>query len=624
MSALISWRNAADSATLTLIDGTADSNFPIANLKLRGLADVFRTASGTQVKIGIDNRSTYYGPVDASFYPSFNNTVHGLQVLEDGDILACGAFTSVSGTTPQRLARLKSNGVPDIAFNANLASGANGTVLAVLYDPSFSGQIIIGGSFTTVQGVTRTRIARLTPSGVLDSSGVWPASDTVRVIAQNPWNNQILVGGDFTTFNGVSVNRLCRYASSPSWGFGVNGAVRAIAFGALGEAFVGGNFTASGAASRTCIACFGVDGSLMPFAATIAGNYGAGITGIHAIAVQIDGKVIIGGNFSTVNGVSRFCLARLNADGSIDTGFGIPFNTTNGTVESIAVMDDGKILVGGVFTTLYGVAKNRIARLNPDGSFDDGFLAGANNAVYTMAKTSDGVFVGGLMTSVDGIGMGRLTRLLPVPPRRLRLLGLLGLDVFSGTISLSVQDRDAPIMRPVISTRIAGSGAKSLVIPLPASIEPDRRFELTWSSLDGQPFSLARLWIGEAIELGDGVDAQWRSGFRDSGTLDVTDGGQHIPTVGVVTRTLSLSLSAKDTELAWGFKDGGAVITNADNLHALQREAGTVGEVIVVPRASTPLWAQASGIYGHIDGAWEIEHQSGPNWRAAFTVEQER
>lgn len=622
MSALISWRNAVDSAIVSATSG--DPNFPVANLQKRGLADAFRTASVNNVEITVDNRGTYYGPVDGSFYPSFNNTVYGVQELESGDILACGSFTTVSGTTPQRLARLKSNGTPDVSFNANLASGANNTVFAVLYDPSFSGQIIIGGAFTMFQGVSRTRIARLTPEGVLDSSGAWPVNNTVRVIAKNPWNNQILVGGDFTTFNGVSVNRLCRYASSPSWGVGVNGNVRAIAFGALGVAFVGGDFTASGINPRTGIACFGTDGSLMPFTATLAGTYGAGTMGVYAIAVQPDGKVLIGGNFSTVNGVSRFCLARLNPNGSLDTGFGIPFDTTNGLVESITVLADGKILVGGSFTVLYGVAKLRIARLNPDGSFDDGFLVESNSNVSTMAQTRDGVLAGGLMTLVDGVSVGRLVRLLPVPPRRLRLLGLLGLEPFSGSITLSVQDRSGPVIRPVLSVRITGNSPQNLVIPLPASIEPDRRFKLTWSSLDSQPFGLARLWLGEAIDLPDGVDAQWRMGFRDSGTLDQTDGQQVVPTAGIITSTVQVTLGAVDTETAWGFQDNGTTVTKADNLRAMQLEAGTTGEVIVVPRTGTALWAQASTIYGHIDTPWEIEHVAGPNWRASFTLSEER
>lgn len=624
MSAFISWRNAADSAALTLITGTAEAGFPISNVKLRGLADVFRATAGTSVKIGIDNRGTYYGPVDASFVPAFNNAVYGLQELEGGDILVCGSFTSVSGTTPQRLAKLRSDGSPDTAFNANLASGANNAVYAVLYDPTFGGKIIIGGGFTSVQGVSRARIARLTPEGALDSSGNWPVNNTVRVIAQNPWDNQILVGGDFTTFNGVSVSRLCRYASSPVWGRGVNGIVRAIAFGALGVAFVGGDFTASGISPRTGIACFGADGSLMPFTTTLAGTYGAGVTGVYAIAVQPDGKVLIGGNFSTVNGVSRFCLARLNADGTLDTGFGIPFDTTNGIVESITVLDDGKILVGGSFTTLYGVAKSRIARLNPDGSLDSDFIVEANNAIYAISAAPDGALVGGLLTLIDGIGVGRMTRLLPAPARRLRLIGLFGLEPFSGSITLSVQDRDAPILRRVFSERVTGTSPQNIVIPLPAAIEPDRYFELSLSSLAARPFGVARLWLGEAIELDKGVDAKWTMSFKDTGSLDMTDGGQAVPTAGVRTKELAVSLTAQDTATAWGFTDESEALTTADCLVDLQMEAGTTGEVIVVPRSGTGRWVRASAIYGHIVDPWGIEHDAGPYWRASFAVSEER
>ena len=99
---------------------------------------------------------------------------------------------------------------------------------------------------------------------------------------------------------------------------------------------------------------------------------------VNSIAVQAGGKILVGGNFTTIGGVTRNYIARLNPDGSIDASFN---PNPNGYVYSIAVQADGEILVGGNFTTIGGVARNRIARLNPDGSLDTTFNPNADKEV---------------------------------------------------------------------------------------------------------------------------------------------------------------------------------------------------------------------------------------------------
>ncbi|WP_198973132.1 delta-60 repeat domain-containing protein, partial [Xylophilus sp. ASV27] len=88
-----------------------------------------------------------------------------------------------------------------------------------------------------------------------------------------------------------------------------------------------------------------------------------------SLAVQPDGKVLVGGGFTQLGGQTRTYLARLNADGSLDTGFN---PDANNAVYSLAVQPDGKVLVGGAFTQLGGQTRNRLARLNADGSLDTG------------------------------------------------------------------------------------------------------------------------------------------------------------------------------------------------------------------------------------------------------------
>ncbi len=94
---------------------------------------------------------------------------------------------------------------------------------------------------------------------------------------------------------------------------------------------------------------------------------------VHAVAIQADGKILIGGGFTLVNGSAHTNLARLNRDGSLDDSFGPSFDGPRPAVYSVVVQDDGKILVGGAFQIINGLGRTNLARLNPDGSLDDGF-----------------------------------------------------------------------------------------------------------------------------------------------------------------------------------------------------------------------------------------------------------
>ena len=131
---------------------------------------------------------------------------------------------------------------------------------------------------------------------------------------------------------------------------------------------------------------------------------------VYSLAVQADGKVLVGGGFTTLGGQARNYIGRLTADGILDSGFN---PGANSSVGSLAVQADGKILVGGGFTMLGGQARNHIGRLNADGTLDSGFNPGANSSVGSLAVQADGkVLVGGFFTTLGGPArnyIGRLT-----------------------------------------------------------------------------------------------------------------------------------------------------------------------------------------------------------------------
>src|SRR5690606_35325661 len=85
---------------------------------------------------------------------------------------------------------------------------------------------------------------------------------------------------------------------------------------------------------------------------------------VNAVIVAPGGRILIGGEFSTVNGQSRGGLARLHADGSLDAGFLPP--VFSGRVDALGLTPDGGILVGGDFETVGGPTRWHLVRLHDD------------------------------------------------------------------------------------------------------------------------------------------------------------------------------------------------------------------------------------------------------------------
>lgn len=125
---------------------------------------------------------------------------------------------------------------------------------------------------------------------------------------------------------------------------------------------------------------------------------------VRAVAIQSDGKILIGGQFTSYNGTPRDLIARLNVDGSLDMTFD-PGTGADYGVRTIAVQSDGKIIIGGAFNFYNGTPRKGIARLNTDGSLDATFDPGlgANYVVHSASIQSDGrVIIGGRSHTTTG------------------------------------------------------------------------------------------------------------------------------------------------------------------------------------------------------------------------------
>ena len=262
----------------------------------------------------------------------------------------------------------------------------------------------------------RTKQDAFNPDGTLDISFTRGANRAVLALALQA-DGKILIGGDFTKLAGspaIARSRIARFnadgTADISFDPGTNRTVRSLAVQLDGKILVGGDFTAlggggTGTTTRKRIGRLNPDGTL-----DITFNPGAGGS-VRALALQPDGEILAGGDFTTLGGSARNFIGRLNPDGTLDTTFN---PGANFSVLSLALQTDGKILVAGSFTTLGGggtAQRNFIGRLNPDGTLDASFDPGANVTVRALAVETDGkILAGGDFTTLGGGGAGTTPR----------------------------------------------------------------------------------------------------------------------------------------------------------------------------------------------------------------------
>ncbi len=207
------------------------------------------------------------------------------------------------------------------------------------------------------------------------------------VYAFAPQGEEILVGGGFRNLAGQPCGYLGRLtpdgALEPAFNSGTDYDVYTIATQDDGKILVGGDFSLLGGQPRSGLARLNADGSL-----DAAFNPEVGGGRVYSLAVQPDGKILVGGHFSTLAGQGRNNIGRLNPDGSVDTLFN-PGATQNSyvSVSCLALQLDGKILVGGSFTSLGGQARTNIGRLNLNGSVDPDFAPHIAGLYYSRVST---------------------------------------------------------------------------------------------------------------------------------------------------------------------------------------------------------------------------------------------
>lgn len=197
-------------------DGTLDLNFdanvsggpvftiliqPITNQLVFGGAFILVGGLNRQRIARVDPNS---GMLDFTFNPIANQQVFDVVALVDGKLYLGGLFTTINGIIRERIARLDINGNLDLAFNAGVINASVRTIVPILG----GNEILFGGAFTMVQGITRNRIASVDNTGFLTFFDPNSNGAVLDIVVQP--DAKILVGGVFTNIGGLSRPRIAR------------------------------------------------------------------------------------------------------------------------------------------------------------------------------------------------------------------------------------------------------------------------------------------------------------------------------------------------------------------------------------------------------------------------------
>ena len=363
------------------------------------------------------------GDLDLNFAPDVNGLVTAMALQPDGKIVMVGQFSVVDGVQSSGIIRLMADGTVDTDFAFVFVVGTGATVHDVAVQTD--GKILFVGDFSSVNGMDRNGIARLHVNGSLDmdfNPNVTPSvfggvNFNLRTLALQD-DGRILIGGFLTAVGGVERSGLARLNTNGSldteFNASATGSVATIVIAPDNKIVIGGTFSFVNGTRASGITRLNMNGSLdSDFRNPVLNT-----SDIRALAVQANGKIMFGGFFSSIEGVERDSLARLNSNGSFDLSFApVTIESADGSnnIEAIETQTDGKVLVGGVFGDFNGVPMTaNLVRFNPDGSLDSSFTPNVARGVFTIAVQElldDNILIGGFFSSVDGVERSSIARL---------------------------------------------------------------------------------------------------------------------------------------------------------------------------------------------------------------------
>lgn len=343
------------------------------------------------------------GEIDSNFSGPKILNEKGLscKIFGDSKILLAGNFYEYEGGDLKYLTLLDSIGTIDTSFNINKGSldiAFDQVVNKILVQPNQ--KIILGGAFNSFFNDSVGNIVRLHKSGEIDQSfntGKGFSGGMVKSMALQ--GDKIIVGGTFNDFNETAAFGITRlnedgsldntFASGTGVGYGWSSrgghhvAINCIEVLENNKIYIAGRITEYNGDITTHIARLNSDGTLdKSFKLESNIHVGQANYGVKSIAIQDDGKIVVVGNIHvSTNSGGRSFVFRLNDDGSFDESFTNADGNLSAWARACVVQNDGKIVVGGLFGAIgNNWGNNNIIRLNINGSLDPTFQSGTGCA----------------------------------------------------------------------------------------------------------------------------------------------------------------------------------------------------------------------------------------------------
>lgn len=420
-------------------------------------------------------------------------SVNAIARQPDGSLVIGGSFSSVAGIPRDRIARI----LPDGTLDPNWNPSTNGIVNALAVDAS--GAVYAGGRFTTMGGLPRNRIAKLSGSGTGSVDASWnpSANGDVLALAMAP-GGALIVAGRFSFIGGQVRTSIARLATTGAgaadtvWSPFANAWVESLAVDATGAVYAGGLFTTIGGQPRAYIARLSGSGTGNADPTWNPAPNGA----VNDLALDPGGALFAGGVFSAIGGASRSYLAKLSVAG---TGNADPsWNPSPDNIpEALAVDASGGLYVGGQFSFIGGQPRDHVARLSTSGTgaADSGWQASANLGPQAFIIGSDGtVHMGGAFSVVGGqsrIGIAQVSS-------NGQVIGMPADVVLPGYVTASAVQANGGLIVAGAFSKANGQTRYGLL-----RLNPDRTLDPDWApAVDGWVSALAVNALGEVYAGG--------------------------------------------------------------------------------------------------------------------------
>lgn len=345
------------------------------------------------------------GVVDTTWNPAPDNAVAALAYDSVGNLYVGGSFANIGGVARNGVAKLTTAGIVDA--NWNPAPNAGG-VSAFALDGS--GNIFVGGGFTSIGGQTRTALAKLSASGTGAADATWnptPAGTNASVdsLALDASGN-IYVGGHFSTIDGQSLSNLAKLSATgtgtadASWNPSPDADVDTLALQGT-NVYAGGIFLAAEGVRHLGIAKIDSTGTVDPTTpdAETSGQ-------IRTIVTWPDGSMIVGGFFLKTGQTTRKSILRVLPDGTLDPTWNAP---ADGFVETLVKDGAGSVYVGGDFANIGGQPRAGLAKVSATGTGSVDAMwnpsitsSSGYSGVNALAFDGSYVYLGGLFDTING------------------------------------------------------------------------------------------------------------------------------------------------------------------------------------------------------------------------------